>query len=125
MEPVQREALPTVAVVGKSILLEGIAAKLADNDELGVAYAGLSMDEADDWLWSTCPAIVIFEIDSLNVKRFLDRFTSPQPPILIRLDFANNRIIVSDAQEYVAPSINDLCSIVLEAIRNRGVQRRA
>lgn len=121
MEPNQREALPTVAVVGASLLLEGIATKLADNQELSVTYAELGTTEADNWLSGTWPAIVIFEFDALNADRFLERLACPPPPILIGLDSTNNRIIVSDGQEYVAPSINDLCSIVLEVIRCREV----
>ena len=120
MEADRREARPTVAVVGSSLLLEGIAAKLAGSQEISVTYADLGTEEADEWLTSTWPAIVIFEIDSLNADHFLERLAAPQPPILIGLDFASNRIVVANEQEYIAPSINDLCSIVLESIRHRG-----
>lgn len=120
MESSRVASVPTVAVVGASLLLEGIAANLARCEEIKVLQITADVDEAAAWLSGAWPIIIIFELDSLYAELLCDRLTSSLRPLLVGLDFSNNRIVVVDGQEYSAPNIEDLRAIVLGAVRNRG-----
>ena len=116
MDKVQPAHTPSVAVIGSSLLLEGVAANLIDMPGVNVVCIEDAVDEYGNYLAGLWPELVIFELNQPGADQIFDRYAAHREPVLVGLDATNNRLVVINGTEQVAPSAADLYRIVLELI---------
>lgn len=116
MAPNWAKPVPTIVVIGSSLLLEGVAASLANQQGLSVLRLTPPAADADAQHAPIWPAMIIFELDALENRKTVDRQELCRRPVLVGLDFAQDLMIVFNGKMYESPRTEDLLQIVSEIV---------
>jgi hypothetical protein len=113
------EKQPLVVLLGESLLMDGLAVSLAGRQTLGMLRIDTNVVENKGCLESLKPDLVLFELDHPWAPDILS-LLSEQPGIwLIGLHLSSNRVIVLNSQQYVTPTMNELCQVVQAEAREK------
>jgi hypothetical protein len=103
---------PLVVLFGDSLLLDGIAVNLADENMPGAIRMNSDVTDIRECLKTLQPALIIFELGAPHSSALLS-LLSEQPGIqLMGLDLACSRLIVLNSQQYPTPTMNEVCQMV-------------
>jgi ABC-type Fe3+-hydroxamate transport system substrate-binding protein len=105
---------PLIALLGDSVLMDGVAFSLRDRQTLGVVRIGPSGHSIEESLKSLQPDLIVFELDSPLSQSILSLLKEQNGIPLLGLDLTCNRVVVLNSHHHIASTMSDLCRVVQE-----------
>lgn len=107
---------PLVVLLGKSLLMDGIALGLGDEQLSGMVRLDVVTGDMREKMQTLKPDLIVFELEDPAAQVIIP-FLKNQPDILlIGLDLDRNRAIVLNSCQHLAESINDLQQLVQKVV---------
>ncbi len=107
---------PLVVLLGKSLLMDGIAIGLGDEQLSGMVRLDVVTGDMREKMQTLKPDLIVFELEDPAAQVIIP-FLKNQPDILlIGLDLDRNRAIVLNSCQHLTESINDLQQLVQKVV---------
>ena len=110
------EKRPLVVLLGKSLLLDGVAVSLMDQQRLTMVRMESGTNVIQEQLGSLEPELIVFELDSPDAQSIISLLKDQPGILLIGLDLNCSRAIVLNSCQHLTQSMNDLQRVVLGAV---------
>jgi len=108
---------PVVALVGSSLLMDGVAIGLAHSQMPGVKRIECEGRGTCERLMSLQPDLIIFEIDHPVASAINSLIKARSELLLIGIDVESCQAIVMNCCQYVTHSMVDLCKLVQDEVQ--------
>lgn len=106
------ENRPLIALVGDTLLMESVEAKLVDMGELDVVHIQTEASNIERYLKSLGPDLIIFDWDAPQAQ-FALPFLRHQIGIpIVGLDLASSQGVVLTSQRHTIASVNELWRVI-------------
>ncbi|MBN2393254.1 MAG: hypothetical protein JXR84_21165 [Anaerolineae bacterium] len=108
-----------IVLFGDSLLMDGVEASLADQQELDVIRVDATINNVAQHLQTIAPDLVIFDLD-LPFSSQIVPLLQERPGIpFIGLDAQCSEVIALSSQHYTALSANDLVKVIQKQTTTR------
>ncbi len=114
------EKQPLIALLGDSVLMDGVAVSLGDRQTLGIVRLDLSKNDIHESLRTLRPDLIVFELDSPLSQSILSLLREQTGIPLLGLDLTCNRVVVLNSRHHVPQSMSDLCQVVQDEVHWEG-----
>jgi hypothetical protein len=100
---------PLVALLGNSLLIDGVAESLASRQTLNV----IRIDSTDvgTSVKSLQPDLIVYELESPQSSAILALLSEQPGSLLLGLDLSSSRVIVMNSQQHITRSMQDLYQV--------------
>ena len=103
---------PLIALLGESLLMDGVAVSLEDREVLEVMRLDASIPDIGGCLRFLAPDVVVFELDIPQYSSIVSLLRQ-QPGIrLLGLEPDSNRVVVLNSRHHSARTMGDLYHVV-------------
>ena len=116
------EHRPLVVLLGNSLLLDGVAVSLLDQQTLRMVRMDAGSGVYGEQLRSMKPELILFELDSPDAPSIIALLRDQPGTLLIGLDLNCSRAIVLNSRQHLTPSMSDLQQVVLAAVNLKTLQ---
>jgi hypothetical protein len=107
---------PHVVLLGNSLLLDGVAVSLMDQQRLRMVRLEAGTSDIREQLGSLEPELIVFELDSPDAHSIISLLKDRPGILLIGLDLNCSRAIVLNSSQHLTRSMSDLQRVVLETV---------
>ena len=97
-----------IALIGESVLMEGICINLEDDPSVVVARSGSDRDEALRLVAKFRPQVIVYELGFPNMEEILSHARLSCCVRLMVLDGNCNQVLVMDSRLFDSPTMADL-----------------
>jgi hypothetical protein len=101
-----------VAIIGESVLMEGIVINLEDDPSATVARVGVDPEAAVELVTSFRPHVIVYELGFPDMDVVLAHARSSCCVRLVVLDDNCNQVLVMDSRLFRSPTMADLQHLI-------------
>jgi hypothetical protein len=102
-----------IAVIGESVLMEGIIINLEDDPSIEVARAGVEPEAALELVVNFRPHVMVYELGFPDMEEVLSHASLSTFVRLVVLDDNCNQALVMDSRLIRMPSMADLLQLIM------------
>jgi hypothetical protein len=115
---------PLVALLGDSLLMDGVEAGLANKRALGIVRLDTSIADIGERLKSLNPELIVFELDTPRSTAVLSLLREQPGTLLLGLDLACSQVIVLNSNRYPTRTMKELCQLAQTEVSYRARLRK-
>lgn len=101
-----------IAIIGESVLMEGIVVSLAENPHFFIECTGENVADALNLVNTFKPHVIVFELEFPMMQTILSHRCDLVGVRLLALDDSCDRVLVMDCKLLESPSLTDLQEII-------------
>ena len=117
------EKRPIVAILGDSLLMEGVAVSLANVQQWSLVRVKSSVFDIWQHVESLCPDVIVFELQVPHSPFILSLLKEQPGILLLGLDMAYHRVIVLNSSQHTTRTMHDLYQLVASEAKEKLCQK--
>jgi DNA-binding response OmpR family regulator len=110
-----------IAIIGESVLMEGIGVSLAENPLFSVECTGADLADALNLVNKFKPQVIVFDLELPIMQTMLSQMRDLVNLRLVALDDSCDRVLVMDSELFDSPSLADLQELIADSITGSGL----
>ena len=107
---------PLVALLGDSLLMDGVTVSLRERQALYVVRLEPSGNDMGERLKSLRPDLIVFELDTPLSQSILSLLKEQNGIPLLGLDLTCSRVVVLNSRHHTPQTMSDLCQVVQDEL---------
>ena len=105
-----------IVLVGDSLLMDGVAASIADCPKIEVEQIDPAYGDLKQHVESLVPDLIVFELNSPEATSILSLLKKLSGILLIGIDLTSNQVMVVNSQQQLTQTMKDLHRLLQESI---------